>query len=176
MIRTAAEEGVAEIRAMIRELADHERAVEQARTTEEQLREALFGEHPAVFALIAEDDGTGRVVSYALWFPRFSTWTGTRGMHLEDLYVRPSACGGGHGKALLAFLAAICEQRGYERFEWWVLAWNEPVIDFYRCLWSTALKGMLSARTGFAPTRHRVPGARSRGRRKHLVIRSFSGR
>ncbi|WP_055694485.1 GNAT family N-acetyltransferase [Streptomyces prasinopilosus] len=134
MIRAATEKDVAEIRAMIRELADYERAVEQARATGEQLREALFGEHPAASALIAEEDGTGRVVGYALWFPRFSTWTGTRGMHLEDLYVRPSARGGGYGRALLASLAAICEQRGYERFEWWVLARNEPAIGFYRSL------------------------------------------
>ncbi|MEF9906329.1 GNAT family N-acetyltransferase [Streptomyces sp. P9-A2] len=134
MIRSATVKDVAEIRAMIRELAAYERAVEQARATEEQLREALFGEHPAAFALIAGDDETGEVVGYALWFPRFSTWTGTRGMHLEDLYVRPSARGGGHGKALLASLAVICEQRGYERFEWWVLAWNEPTIDFYTSL------------------------------------------
>lgn len=134
MIRAATVEDVAEIRAMIRELAEYERAGEQARATGEQLREALFGEHPAAFALIAEDDGTGEIVGYALWFPHFSTWTGTRGMHLEDLYVRPSARGGGHGKALLASLAALCEQRGYERFEWWVLAWNEPAIDFYKSL------------------------------------------
>jgi GNAT superfamily N-acetyltransferase len=125
---------VATIRAMIRELAEYERAVEQVRATEEQLREALFGEHPAAFVLIAEDDETGEAVGFALWFPLFSTWTGTRGMHLEDLYVRPSARGGGHGKALLASLAAICERRGYERFEWWVLAWNEPTIDFYKSL------------------------------------------
>lgn len=134
MIRAATVNDVAEIRAMIRELAEYERAVEQARATEEQLREALFGEHPAAFALIAEDDGTGETVGYALWFPRFSTWTGTRGVHLEDLYVRPHARGGGHGKALLASLAAICERHGYERFEWWVLAWNEPTIDFYKSL------------------------------------------
>jgi GNAT superfamily N-acetyltransferase len=134
MIRAATVNDVAEIRAMIRELAEYERAVEQVRTTEEQLREALFGEHPAAFALIAEDDETGEAVGYALWFPRFSTWTGTRGMHLEDLYVRPRARGGGYGKALLACLAAICEQNGYERFEWWVLAWNEPAIDFYKSL------------------------------------------
>ncbi|TPQ22967.1 GNAT family N-acetyltransferase [Streptomyces sporangiiformans] len=134
MIRAATVEDVAEIRAMIRELAEYERAVEQARATEEQLREALFGEHPAAFALIAEDDETGEAVGYALWFPRFSTWTGTRGMHLEDLYVRPYARGGGYGKALIASLAAVCERHGYERFEWWVLAWNEPAIDFYKSL------------------------------------------
>ncbi|MGW6735972.1 N-acetyltransferase family protein [Streptomyces sp. NPDC055013] len=134
MIRAATVNDVATIRAMIHELAAYERAVEQVRATEEQLREALFGEHPAAFTLIAEDDETGEAVGFALWFPRFSTWTGTRGMHLEDLYVRESARGGGHGRALLASLAAICEERGYERFEWWVLAWNEPTIDFYKSL------------------------------------------
>ncbi|EKX67895.1 acetyltransferase, GNAT family [Streptomyces ipomoeae 91-03] len=134
MIRAATENDIAQILAMIRELAAYERAVEQARATEEQLREALFGEHPAAFALIAEDDGTGETVGYAVWYPRFSTWTGSGGIHLEDLYVRPHARGGGHGKALLASLAAICEQRGYERFEWWVLDWNEPAIGFYKSI------------------------------------------
>ncbi|MEU9242055.1 GNAT family N-acetyltransferase [Streptomyces sp. NPDC048385] len=134
MIRAATEHDVPEIRAMIRELAAYERAVEQARATEEQLREALFGAHPAAYALVAEDETTGELVGYALWFPRFSTWTGTRGMHLEDLYVRPHARGGGHGRALLAALAAFCLRSGFERFEWWVLAWNEPAVGFYRSL------------------------------------------
>ncbi|CAM5696233.1 hypothetical protein SGRIM128S_00336 [Streptomyces griseomycini] len=97
MIRTATVHDVAEIRAMIRELAAYEKAAEQARATEEQLRAALFGEHPAASVLIAEDDATGAVAGFALWFPRFSTWTGTRGMHLEDLYVRPHTRGAGHG-------------------------------------------------------------------------------
>ncbi|MEU3888941.1 GNAT family N-acetyltransferase [Streptomyces sp. NPDC029041] len=134
MIRAATPDDIPEIRTMIRELAAYERAVEQARATEGQLREALFGEHPAAFALIAEDDGRGDIMGFALWFPRFSTWTGTRGMHLEDLYVRPHARGAGHGKALLAALAAICRRNGYDRFEWWVLAWNTPTIDFYTSL------------------------------------------
>ncbi|WP_225830123.1 GNAT family N-acetyltransferase [Streptomyces sp. NK08204] len=134
MIRAATVDDIAEIRAMIRELAEYERAAEQARATEEQLREALFAEVPAAFVLMAEDDETGQAVGYALWFPRFSTWTGRRGMHLEDLYVRSYARGGGHGKALLASLAAVCQQNGYERFEWWVLAWNEPAIGFYKSL------------------------------------------
>ncbi|MBB4717453.1 GNAT family N-acetyltransferase [Streptomyces luteogriseus] len=134
MIRSATVNDIPEIRSMVRELAAYERAEEQARATEEQLRAALFGEHPAAFALIAEDDGTGEVMGFALWFPRFSTWTGTRGMHLEDLYVRPHARGAGYGKALLAALAAICRRDGYDRFEWWVLAWNTPTIDFYKSL------------------------------------------
>ncbi|MEU5123722.1 GNAT family N-acetyltransferase [Streptomyces asoensis] len=134
MIRAAHEDDVAEIRSMIGELAAYERSADQARVSAAQLHEALFGEHPAAYALLAEDDRTGAVSGFALWFPRFSTWTGTRGMHLEDLYVRPAARGAGHGKALLAALAAICERHGYERFEWWVLPWNEPTIGFYRSL------------------------------------------
>ncbi|MFE6200757.1 GNAT family N-acetyltransferase [Streptomyces sp. NPDC057838] len=134
MIRSATPNDIPEIRAMIRELAAYERAEEQARATGEQLREALFGERPAAHVLIAQDDGTGETVGFALWFPRFSTWTGNRGMHLEDLYVRPQARGSGQGKALLAALAAICRRNGYDRFEWVVLAWNTPAVDFYRSL------------------------------------------
>ncbi|MFE0251851.1 GNAT family N-acetyltransferase [Streptomyces sp. NPDC059010] len=164
MIRAATVKDVAEIRAMIRELAEYERAVEQALATEEQLREALFGEHPAAFALIAEDDDSGDVVGYALWFPRFSTWTGARGMHLEDLYVRPDARGGGHGKALLASLAAVCLRNGYERFEWWVLAWNEPTIDFYKSLGVELLDEWTVCRLSGEPLSDlaaRAPGADS---------------
>ncbi|KOT40771.1 GCN5 family acetyltransferase [Streptomyces caelestis] len=134
MIRAATVNDIPEIHAMIRELAAYEKAAEQARATEEQLRRALFGEHPAASVLIAEDDGTGKTAGFALWFPRFSTWTGTRGLHLEDLYVRPHTRGCGHGKALLAALAAICRENGFERFEWTVLDWNEPAIGFYESL------------------------------------------
>ncbi|WP_416968433.1 GNAT family N-acetyltransferase [Streptomyces sp. 4F14] len=160
MIRDATVDDVVDIRAMIRELADYERAVEQATATEEQLREALFGESPAAYALIAEDEGTGETVGYALWFPRFSTWTGTRGLHLEDLYVRPAARGGGYGKALLAALAAICVDRGYERFEWWVLDWNEPAIAVYKSLGAEFLDEWRICRLTGAPLETLAAAAR----------------
>ncbi|WP_030267910.1 GNAT family N-acetyltransferase [Streptomyces sp. NRRL B-24484] len=133
MIRTAQAADVPVIHAMIRELAEYERAVDEARATPEQLHDALFGEHPAVFGLIAED-AAGEPVGFALWFRNFSTWRGTHGIYLEDLYVRPSARGGGHGRALLAELARICVDRGYARLEWSVLDWNEPSIGFYKSL------------------------------------------
>ncbi|MEV0370192.1 GNAT family N-acetyltransferase [Streptomyces sp. NPDC050636] len=132
MIRAATPADVPVILAMIGELAAYERAPEAAQATEPQLKEALFGDQPAAFALIAEADG--EPVGFALWFRNFSTWTGTHGVYLEDLYVRPEARGGGHGKALLAALAEICVSRGYERFEWSVLDWNEPSIGFYRSI------------------------------------------
>ncbi|MDJ0343261.1 GNAT family N-acetyltransferase [Streptomyces sp. H10-C2] len=134
MIRAATPADVPAVHAMIRELAEYEKALEEARATPEQLHGALFGANPAVFALIAEDESGGGPVGFALWFLNFSTWTGTHGVYLEDLYVRPESRGGGHGKALLAELASICVTRGYERFEWAVLDWNDPAIGFYRSI------------------------------------------
>ncbi|MFJ2213141.1 GNAT family N-acetyltransferase [Streptomyces sp. NPDC101062] len=133
MIRTATPADVPVIHAMVRELAEYEKALHEVRTTEEQLHDALFGERPAAFAHLAETED-GEPAGFALWFLNFSTWRGVHGIYLEDLYVRPDRRGGGHGKALLGELARICVERGYERLEWSVLDWNEPSIAFYRSL------------------------------------------
>ncbi|MGW1163170.1 N-acetyltransferase family protein [Streptomyces sp. NPDC002513] len=132
MIRTATPDDIPVLHTLIRELADYEKAPDEARATQEQLHEALFGDRPAAFAHLAEQDG--EVVGFALWFLNFSTWRGVHGIYLEDLYVRPEARGGGHGKALLTELARICVARGYERLEWSVLNWNSPTIAFYEAL------------------------------------------
>ena len=134
MIRAATPADVPVIHALIRELAEYEKALEEARASEEQLREALFGERSAAFAHMAVDDGSGEPVGFALWFLNFSTWRGVHGIYLEDLYVRPTARGAGHGRALLTELARICVQRGYARLEWSVLNWNAPAIGFYESL------------------------------------------
>jgi GNAT superfamily N-acetyltransferase len=117
---------------LVYELAEYERAPDECHLTADQLRTALFGETPALFAHVAELDG--EVVGCALWFLNFSTWDGEHGIYLEDLYVRPSARGAGLGKALLIALAGECVRRGYTRLQWWVLNWNEPAIGFYRSL------------------------------------------
>ncbi|CAL9482920.1 N-acetyltransferase family protein [Streptomyces sp. enrichment culture] len=134
MIRTATPADVPVIHTLIRELAEYERAPHEARATEAQLHAALFGDHPAAHAHIAVDDETGEPAGFALWFLNFSTWRGTHGIYLEDLYVRPTARGAGHGKALLTELARLCVERGYQRLEWSVLNWNEPAIGFYQSL------------------------------------------
>ncbi len=116
---------------LVRELAEYERALPEVRLTEEQLTACLFGEAPALFGHVAEDED-GRVVGVALWFLNFSTWRGTHGIYLEDLYVQPAHRGQGLGRRLLGTLAALCLERGYSRLEWSVLDWNTPAIDFYR--------------------------------------------
>ncbi|MFG2588236.1 GNAT family N-acetyltransferase [Streptomyces sp. NPDC048438] len=134
MIRVATPEDVPAIHAMVRELAEYEKALDEANATEEQLREALFGERPAAYAHVAVADDDGAVVGFALWFLNFSTWRGVHGVYLEDLYVRPERRGGGYGKALLTELARISVERGYGRLEWSVLNWNAPSIAFYESL------------------------------------------
>jgi GNAT superfamily N-acetyltransferase len=81
----------------------------------------------------------GEIVGMAIWFLNYSTWQGKHGIYLEDLYIRPEFRGRGYGKALLQHLAAICNERGYGRFQWWVLDWNSPAIEFYRSLGAEAM-------------------------------------
>jgi GNAT superfamily N-acetyltransferase len=40
--------------------------------------------------------------------------------------------GVGAGKALLRHLAQLAVSKGCGRFEWAVLDWNQPAIDFYQ--------------------------------------------
>jgi GNAT superfamily N-acetyltransferase len=114
---------------LVRELAEYEKAAHEVQLSEEQLTAALFGNDPKLFGHVAEADGA--VVGMALWFLNFSTWRGTHGIYLEDLYVRPAHRGSGLGRELLRTLADLCVQRGYGRLEWSVLDWNTPSIDFY---------------------------------------------
>ncbi|MEV4394242.1 GNAT family N-acetyltransferase [Nonomuraea sp. NPDC049607] len=129
MIRPATPEDVPAVVSMIRELAAYENAVHEVRVTEDMLRDSLFGERPAAFAHMAEENG--EPVGFTIWFLTYSTWRGVHGIYMEDLYVRPEHRGGGHGRALMAELARICAERGYQRLEWSVLDWNEPSIAFY---------------------------------------------
>ncbi len=136
MIRPATAEDVGVLLDLILELATYEREPDAVAATAQQLRDALFGPDPAVFCLVAEQTGPDgpEVVGFAVWFRTFSTWLGTHGIHLEDLFVRPAARRAGHGRALLAELAAIAVERGYGRLEWSVLDWNESAQAFYTSL------------------------------------------
>ena len=122
---------------LIRELAEYERELESAQATPAQIHDALFGERPAAEAVIARLDG--EPAGWALWFQNFSTWTGKPGLWLEDLYVRPRYRRQGVGRALLAYLARLCVERNYGRFEWSVLDWNTQALDFYRALGAEAM-------------------------------------
>ena len=143
-IRPAAPTDIPLILQLVRELAEYERAPEQAVATPELMRRALFGD-PArdgrgagiAECVIGEIDRIPQ--GLALWFHNFSTWTGKPGIYLEDLFVRPAARGKGLGKALFLHLAEIARQRGCGRYEWAVLDWNTPAIDFYKSMGANAM-------------------------------------
>lgn len=130
IIRSATPDDVGTIMGFVRELAMFEKAPEQVTSTEATMHEALFGSRPAAEAIIAQLGGD--VVGMAVFYHNFSTWTGVRGIWLDDLYVTPAARGSGAGRALLSHLAGIAVDRGCARFEWWVLDWNVRAIEFYR--------------------------------------------
>jgi GNAT superfamily N-acetyltransferase len=132
IIRAATPGDVSQILQFAHDLAVYEREPDAVCATEADLHAGLFGPDPLVEALIAEHDG--QVVGSAIFYRTFSTWTGKPGFWLDDLYVRPESRGLGAGKALLVSIAALAEARGYARFEWWVLDWNEPAIGFYKKL------------------------------------------
>lgn len=133
---------------LVYELAAYEKLPEQCHLTAEQLHAALFGPHPAAFALTARTgpEPGAEQVGFALYFLNFSTWEGVHGIYLEDLYVSPEHRGSGLGRALLASLAATAVRRGYARVEWSVLDWNAPSIGFYRSLGAVGMDGWTTYR------------------------------
>ena len=132
MIRPATPADVDDLLQLIKDLAAYEREPDAVETTAQMLQDALFGSSPTASAHVAELDGS--VVGFALWYVTFSTWKGLPGMWLEDLFIRPEARGSGLGRALLEALARVCLDRGYPRFEWWVLDWNDSAQGFYQRL------------------------------------------
>ncbi len=148
-IRAAAPADVPEIVALIRALAEYEKAAPGALTlTDELLHNSLFGPNPAVEALIAE--WGDQMAGYALFFHNFSSWRGQRGLFLEDLFVRPELRGRGIGKALFAELRRIARERDCARMEWIVLDWNQTAIAFYRSLGAEPLDGWTVFRLNLA--------------------------
>jgi GNAT superfamily N-acetyltransferase len=136
-IRPATERDVPVILAFIRQLAEYEKLSHEAVLTEEILRQSLFGPRPAAEVLLGY---TGdQPVAFAVFFHNFSTFLGRPGLYLEDVFVIPEMRGRGFGKAMLVELARIARERNCGRFEWAVLDWNKPAIDFYKALGAVAM-------------------------------------
>lgn len=114
---------------LIRELARYEKLEHECIATVEQVRESLFGNKPRAEALLAfEDDAPA---GYAIYFYSYSTWLAKPGLYLEDLFVKPELRGKGIGKRIFSELLRVADANRCGRFEWSVLDWNQPAIDFY---------------------------------------------
>lgn len=129
--RNAKESDVGLILEFIRKLADYENRLDEVIASEESLKKWIFDKHQAEVIFAVAD---GKEVGFALFFLSFSTYISNVNLHLEDLFVDVEYRGNGYGKALLKQLAKIVVERGYGRFEWTCLSWNQPSIDFYLSL------------------------------------------
>ena len=159
IIRPATAADVTLILALIRGLAEYERAPEQVIATEEDLLRDGFGPNPFYFCLIAEHDD--KPAGFAFYFFDYSTWIGRPGIYLEDLFVYPELRGLGIGKALLKQVAAIAVEKGCARLKWSVLDWNTPAIDFYKAMGGELMDEWTNVRiTGEALERLAEPDGR----------------
>jgi GNAT superfamily N-acetyltransferase len=131
-IRPATRDDAPVIASLVRELADYEKLLDDAKATAADFLRELESPNPVIHVLIAEWDGTP--CGFALYFFNFSTFVGRPGLYLEDLFVRPAQRKHGIGRALLRALARIATDRGCGRMEWAVLDWNEPALRFYKSL------------------------------------------
>ncbi len=136
-ILPATESDVVTILNLIRQLSVYEKLEHMVTGDEAMLRVALFGKVPSCECVIARDGV--EPIGFALYFTTFSTFLCKPGLYLEDLFVIPAARGHGHGKALLKYLAALAVTRDCGRFEWRVLDWNTPSINFYKSLGATIM-------------------------------------
>jgi GNAT superfamily N-acetyltransferase len=150
-IRSARRDEAAIILQLIKDLAEYEKAPNAVKATEKKIIETIFADNPKVFCDFVEVDGD--IAGMAIWFLNYSTWQGKHGIYLEDLYVKPDYRGRGYGKSLLQHLASICIERGYGRFQWWVLDWNSPAIEFYRSLGAEAMSEWTVYRVSDEPLR-----------------------
>ncbi|MCA1964005.1 MAG: GNAT family N-acetyltransferase [Prosthecobacter sp.] len=130
--RPATEADVAILLQLIRELAAYEKLSHEVVATEESLRRTLFGPKRAAEALLGCVDGVP--AGMAIFFQNYSTFLARPGLYLEDLYVQPAQRGKGLGKALLLAVGRLAYERGCGRYEWTVLDWNTPAIEFYQAL------------------------------------------
>jgi GNAT superfamily N-acetyltransferase len=129
-LRPAVQDDLADIFALIGELADYEHLRDQMVGSSEDLRRHLFGEHP--YARVIMGYWGEELAGFALYFFSYSTFLCRPGVYLEDLFVRPAFRGLGVGLGLLQELERQARSRGCGRFEWSVLDWNQSAIDFYR--------------------------------------------
>ncbi len=151
-IRKATIEDAALILYFVKELALYEKAVHEVIATEENIKNSLFSESATAHAVICSNKGA-TPVGFAVYFFNYSTWLGKNGLYLEDLYVSHQSRGTGAGKALLKHLARIAVNKSCGRFEWSVLDWNKPAIQFYESIGAKPLNEWVGYRlTGSALT------------------------
>lgn len=129
LIRKASRDDASAMMDLIRELAEYEKAPDAVTVSQDRFIESGFGANPIWWAYVAEVDG--KVVGFALYYLRYSTWKGPR-MYLEDILVTREWRNKGIGKLLFEQLIITAKEKNLNGMVWQVLDWNEDAIRFYR--------------------------------------------
>ena len=135
-IRSAVAADVPQIHQFICDLAEYEKALSSVKCSPESLARSLFDDDAIAYAMMIEENAAP--IGYVIFFYNYSTWEAARGLYLEDLYVDPTYRGKGAGMLAMQTLAALAIEKGCKRFEWSVLDWNKPSIDFYEAIGAKA--------------------------------------
>lgn len=128
LIRNAEADDMSAVHDLIRELAIYENEEHQLINTVDDLINDGFGSDPVFECIVATHKN--KVIGFALFYTSYSTWRG-RCLFLEDFLVTESWRRKGVGKLLFDRVFEIAKQRNVGRFEWQVLDWNKPAINFY---------------------------------------------
>jgi len=129
IIRRAVKDDCPRLLELVQELATYERAPGEVTVTLDHFSESGFGKQPVWWAFVAEVNE--RVVGFALYYIRYSTWKG-QAMYLEDILITNEMRGKGIGKLLFDRLVEEARDKKFNRIIWQVLDWNEPAINFYK--------------------------------------------
>ncbi len=113
-------------------LAEYEKLTHEVTADKAQIEKTIFSENSSTHAIIGYENDTP--VAIAIYFYNYSTFKGKNGLYLEDVFVLPDHRGKGYGKRMLQELASIANEKNCGRFEWAVLNWNTPAINFYESL------------------------------------------
>lgn len=151
-IRPAQRSDAATILEFVQALATYEKVPHAVVNTVAMIEQCLFDDQAQAYGLICEYDG--QPIGFAVYYLTYSTWLGRHGVHLEDLYVSEAFRGLGAGQAIMRYLAQMAVTKGYGRFEWQVLDWNQPAIDFYDRIGGKPLNEWLTYRLAGASLEH----------------------
>ncbi|HHX8467416.1 TPA: N-acetyltransferase family protein [Vibrio diabolicus] len=121
----------------IKKLADYEQLPYDVTVTSDDLRENLLSASSTAEAILLYEEG--QPCGFAVYYYTFSTTTGKRGLHLDDLFIEPKYHGQGVGKQVLVYLSKLADKNNCARFEWWALKTNMPAIKFYERIGASQL-------------------------------------
>ncbi len=157
-IRSATVQDVPTLWAMLKELADYEDLLPHFTITPEVLGGVLFpsegNRSPDTLAVVAMDNS--EPVGMVMYRYTCATFTGARGLYVEDFFVLKAHRGKGYGKDLMAYMATLATHNGCGHISWQCKADNSEAQQFYKKMGATPMPHWVAHRLDNAAMQHLV--------------------